>query len=83
MYIFQHAERYWPKIEMDSIPHNNLQTMNPTFCWAINADPCRTIMVETGYQTRRENNGAESNWELRDREKSFVFGVTRIGTRHG
>ena len=27
----QHAERYWPKIEMDSIPHNNLQTKNAKF----------------------------------------------------
>ena len=28
---FQHAERYWPQIEMDSIPHNKLQTKNATF----------------------------------------------------
>ena len=41
-------------------------------------EPCHTIVVETGYQTRRENNGAESNWELRDREKSFVFGVYEL-----
>lgn len=27
----QHAERYWPKIEMAPIPHNKLQTKNATF----------------------------------------------------
>jgi len=45
-------------------------------CWAINAEPCHTIVMETGYQTRRENNGAESlYWGVRGRKKSFVFAV--------
>ena len=32
--------------------------------------------METGFQTRRENNGVESlYWGVRGRKKSFVFGV--------
>lgn len=48
----------------------------PPIFRTINSEPCQTIVVETGYQTRRENNGAKSLcWELRERETSFVFGV--------
>ena len=44
--------------------------------WSINAEPCHTIVMETGFQTRRENNGVESlYWGVRGRKKSFVFGV--------